>query len=99
MTTERDGQPFSERSRIASVSCEAGKLLARLADGREISAPLDWYPRLANATPGQQRHWKLVGKGCGVHWPDVDEDISVEMLLRGLPSIEARRTTEPASSG
>jgi hypothetical protein len=53
-----------------------------LADGRELTAPLTWFPRLLDATPEQRRHWRLIGKGSGIHWPDVDEDISVASLLR-----------------
>ncbi|MGH7409837.1 MAG: DUF2442 domain-containing protein [Candidatus Methylomirabilis sp.] len=52
-----------------------------LADGREVSAPLAWFPRLKNATDGQRRDWRLIGGGIGIHWGTVDEDISVESLL------------------
>jgi Protein of unknown function (DUF2442) len=57
-------------------------LLVVLADGRELAAPLAWFPRLAEATDAQRRNWRLIGRGHGIHWPDVDEDISVESLLR-----------------
>jgi hypothetical protein len=53
-----------------------------LADGREISVPLEWFPRLRDASPEQRGHWRFIGRGQGIHWPDVDEDISVEGLLR-----------------
>jgi len=53
-----------------------------LADGRELSAPLTWFPRLVEATPDQRRNWRLIGRGHGIHWPDVDEDISVASLLK-----------------
>jgi hypothetical protein len=56
-----------------------------LADGREVAAPLAWFPRLRDATPEQRRHWRLIGRGVGIHWPDVDEDVSVRGLL-GLPT-------------
>jgi len=59
-------------------------LFVRLGDGREIGAPLAWFPRLRAATPEQRGNWRLIGRGIGVHWPDVDEDISVAGLL-GLP--------------
>jgi len=52
-----------------------------LVDGREISAPLQWFPRLLHATPEQRAHWELIGDGIGIHWPLVDEDIEVESLL------------------
>lgn len=53
-----------------------------LADGREITAPLAWSPRLAEATGEQRRNWRLIGRGQGIHWPDVDEDISIASLLK-----------------
>ena len=67
-------------------------LTAELADGRSISVPLAWYPRLAHATPHERRSWRLIGGGEGVHWPDLDEDISVEGLLAGRPSGESQRS-------
>jgi hypothetical protein len=57
-------------------------VLVVLADGRELAAPLAWFPRLAEATDEQRRNWRLIGRGHGIHWPDEDEDISVESLLR-----------------
>jgi len=53
-----------------------------MADGRELSVPLEWFPRLRDATSEQRQHWRFIGRGKGIHWPDVDEDISVESLLR-----------------
>ena len=61
-----------------------------LSDGRTVSAPLAWYPRLAHGTPAERTHWRLVGRGAGVHWPDLDEDISVEGVLAGRPSSESQ---------
>ena len=58
------------------------RILVVLADGRELAAPLAWFPRLADATAAQRQNWRLIGRGHGVHWPDVDEDISVASLLR-----------------
>jgi hypothetical protein len=60
-------------------------LRVTLADGREVAAPLAWFPRLRDATPEQRRHWRLIGRGVGIHWPDVDEDVSIRGLL-GLPT-------------
>ncbi len=57
-------------------------LRVTLADGRELSAPLEWFPRLRDATPEQRGRWRLIGGGEGIHWPDVDEDIAVVTLLR-----------------
>jgi hypothetical protein len=64
------------------VVVDAELLRVTLADGRELSVPLEWFPRLRNATPEQRGHWRLIGRGQGIHWPDVDEDISVAGLLR-----------------
>jgi hypothetical protein len=58
------------------------RLIVVLADGRELAAPLAWFPRLLDASSDQRRNWRLVGGGHGIHWPDVDEDISVASLLR-----------------
>ncbi|MDP1606383.1 MAG: DUF2442 domain-containing protein [Rhodocyclaceae bacterium] len=65
-----------------------------LEDGRTLTAPLGWYPRLVRATPEERGHWRLIGPGTGIHWEDVDEDISVEGLLRGKPSGESQRSFE-----
>jgi hypothetical protein len=59
------------------------RLTVTLDDGRELSAPLEWFPRLRNATPAARDNWRLIGLGEGIHWPDVDEDISVLGLLAG----------------
>jgi hypothetical protein len=64
------------------VTVTDDQLVVVLADGRELAAPLMWFPRLFEATPDQRRNWRLIGRGHGIHWPDVDEDISVASLLR-----------------
>jgi hypothetical protein len=64
-------------------------LTVELEDGRSVSVPLEWYPRLAEATPRERRTWALIGPGTGIHWPALDEDISVDGLLRGLRSGES----------
>lgn len=69
--------------RAVSVSVDDRELTVELADGRRISAPLAWFPRLLRAKPDQRKNWRLVGEGKGIHWPDVDEDLSVEGLLQG----------------
>lgn len=63
-----------------------------LSDGRTISVPLAWFPRLLHATLKERRHWRLIGKGHGIHWEDIDEEISVEGLLAGRPSGESQRS-------
>jgi len=65
-------------------------LTVDFSDGRTISVPLGWYPRLEYASPGERTNWRLIGKGQGVHWEDIDEDISVEGLLAGKPSGESQ---------
>ena len=65
---------------------------AELSDGRTISVPLAWYPRLVHATPEERSNWELIGGGQGIHWPDLDEDISVEGLLAGRKSGESHRS-------
>lgn len=65
-------------------------LTVDLSDGRTISVPLGWYPRLEHASPKERKNWRFVGKGQGIHWADIDEDISVEGLLAGKPSAESQ---------
>jgi Protein of unknown function (DUF2442) len=64
------------------VNCANDKLEVVLADGREIFVPLTWFPRLQKAGVEERRHWRLIGGGMGIHWEDIDEDISIESLLR-----------------
>ncbi|MCM2306258.1 MAG: DUF2442 domain-containing protein [Sulfuritalea sp.] len=76
------------------VSVTDNTLTVDLEDGRTLSAPLGWYPRLANATPEEREHWRLVGQGSGIHWDDIDEDISIEGLLLGKRSGESQGSFE-----
>lgn len=69
-------------SSATSVTVTADSLRVTLADGREVSAPLTWFPRLQNATSAERRDWRLIGDGEGIHWAAIDEDISVASLLR-----------------
>ncbi len=64
------------------VSVTDDRLSVTLADGRELAVPLSWFPRLREATEAQRRNWRFIGRGQGIHWPEVDEDISVASLLR-----------------
>ncbi len=82
--------PFAQDVRVSDDELEVW-----LTDGRRIAVPLVWYPRLLQATAAQRQNWELLGDGEGIHWPDVDEDLSVEGLLRGSPSPEARRSPTP----
>lgn len=65
------------------VVCTDDELIVTLVDGRRVSAPLEWFPRLLRASAVQRANWSLIGRGIGIHWPDVDEDISVRSLLVG----------------
>jgi hypothetical protein len=72
--------------RIVSVNVTDEAIVFHLADGRVISVPLSWSWRLTDATAEQRSHWEIIGDGQGIHWPDVDEDLSVEGMLRGVPA-------------
>jgi hypothetical protein len=72
--------------RVAGVAFDADRLIVDLMDGRTISVPLAWYPRLHAASAEQRSNWEVAGGGYGIHWPDVDEDLSTEGLLRGAPA-------------
>jgi hypothetical protein len=69
----------------ADVEVSNAALHIVLSDGRELSAPLAWFPRLRDATPAQRENWKAIGSGHGIHWPDLDEDVSVRALM-GRPT-------------
>jgi hypothetical protein len=73
-----------------AVTVTDDTLSVELSDGRTILVPLAWFPRLLHASPSERTNWRLIGKGHGVHWADVDEDISVEGLLAGKPSGESQ---------
>lgn len=73
-----------------SATVTEDTLSVDLSDGRTISVPLAWFPRLLHATPKERNNWRLIGKGHGIHWKDLDEDISVEGLLAGKPSGESQ---------
>ena len=72
--------------RVKDVRFTKDALSVDLIDGRTITVPLVWYPRLLHATPEQRANWRIAGGGYGIHWPDVDEDLSTEGLLRGAPA-------------
>ena len=79
--------------RVERVRFKRDSLVVSLKDGREISVPLAWYPRLQHASTSQRKRFKLSAGGYGIHWPEIDEDLSTEGLLRGAPSPEATRST------
>lgn len=82
----------SSEPKIKSVKVTNDAIIAHLADGRVISVPLAWSWRLSQATRKQREHYELIGEGLGVHWPDIDEDISVDGMLRGTPAKRPSRT-------
>jgi hypothetical protein len=83
-----------EDVRIKDISVAEDTITAQLMDGRIISVPLAWSWRLLEATPKQRANWKIIGDGHGVHWPDIDEDISAEGMLYGIPAPRPRRSSK-----
>ena len=77
-----------------TIAATEDTLTVELSDGRTISVPLAWYPRLVHAVPQERGNWELIGGGQGIHWPDLDEDISIEDLLAGRKSGESRRSLQ-----
>jgi hypothetical protein len=78
-----------EKARAQQVTVTDESLVVELTDGRTISAPLAWYPRLLHGNAAERKNWRLIGKGEGIHWPDLDEDLSIESLIAGHPSGES----------
>ena len=74
------------------VTVTEDSLIVDLTDGRTISVPIVWYPRLVHGTMEERNNWELLGGGEGIHWPDIDEDLSVEGLIAGRPSGESQRS-------
>ena len=74
------------------VALSEAALVVDLADGRTITVPLAWFPRLEHGTPAERANWRLIGRGVGIHWPELDEDISVESLLAGRRSGETQES-------
>jgi hypothetical protein len=84
----------STEARIRDVKITADVITAYLVDGRVISVPLAWSWRLSEATPAQRGQWELIGDGQGIHWPDIDEDLSAEGMLHGVPAHRPRRLAQ-----
>ena len=80
--------------RVRDVRFTDDAISVDLFDGRTITVPLAWYPRLLHATPEQRKNWKIAGAGYGIHWPDIDEDLTTQGLLQGAPA--PRRTSKAA---
>ena len=77
---------------ITGAQITEDTLSVDLSDGRTISVPLGWYPRLEHASPKERSNWRLIGKGTGIHWEDLDEDLSVQGLIVGRPSGESQQS-------
>ena len=80
------GSEVKPGERVKDVHFTEDTLAVDLLDGRTIIVPLVWYPKLLEASPDQRRNWQISGAGCGIHWPDLDEDLSTDGLLRGAPA-------------
>ena len=81
----RDREALAQKVRVT-----AEELFVELVDGRTVSVPVQWYPRLAHGSPAERQNWQIIGRGVGIHWPDLDEDIAIEDLLAGRPSGESQ---------
>jgi hypothetical protein len=84
--------------RVSDVEVSSDTLSVSLRDGRTISVPLAWYPRLLKATPRERANWQIAGGGYGIHWPDIDEDLNTEGLLRGAPAPSVAKTPKRAKA-
>ena len=87
---------LSADERVRSVRSDDDALSVDLMDGRTITVPLAWYPKLLNATQAQRDAWEIAGAGYGIHWPEIDEDLSTEGLLRGAPAPKSQFTESPS---
>ena len=86
-------------ARAQAVDITDDTLTVDLSDGRTISVPLGWYPRLLNGTSPERKNWRLIGQGQGIHWPDLDEDISIESIILGKPSGENHQSFKKWQEG
>ena len=88
------GSGINPGERVKSVHLHDDSFSVDLVDGRTITIPYAWYPRLLHATPDQRSNWRIAGGGYGIHWPEIDEDLSTEGLLRGAPAPPSARSTQ-----
>lgn len=82
---------------IKSIRFIKGDIVLSFADGRKVSTPLEFYPRLLNGTAKQRAKWEIIGAGRGIHWPDLDEDLTIEGIMHGIPSVEYRKPRRASS--
>lgn len=85
---------IERRVQIQTVKVTEEELILELSDGRTISVPLVWFPRLWYGTPEERANWRLIGDGEGIHWPDLDEDIEIMHVLAGIPSQETQHSLQ-----
>ena len=85
-TAAKPNSGGSGTARVTAVEVTENMIIARLADGRTIGVPLSWSWRLSDATPDERARYEIIGEGTGIHWPDVDEDLSVRGMLEGVPA-------------
>jgi len=83
-----------QAAQAQDVNVTEDELTVMLIDGRTLAVPLAWYPRLLHGTEAERRHWRLIGGGQGIHWPELDEDISVDHLLLGIASGESQASLQ-----
>ncbi len=81
-------------TKALEISVTEDTITVELEDGRTLAVPLAWYPRLLYGSAAERNNWRLIGNGEGIHWPDLDEDISVEHLIAGIPSGESQRSLQ-----
>ncbi len=81
-------------AKVQDVNLTEDELIVELDDGRSMSVPLGWYPRLLHGTLEERNNWRLIGGGAGIHWPELDEDISIEHLITGIPSGENQQSLQ-----
>jgi Protein of unknown function (DUF2442) len=93
-SAQRRNEQSLRDERAIDVRFADEQLVVDLCDGRTIATPIIWYPRLRDATDAQRRNWRLNGSGYGIHWPDIDEDLSVEGMLDGRPALGWNRTDQ-----
>jgi hypothetical protein len=79
---------------VKDIAITENNLTVSLVDGRTITVPLEWFPRLVHATAAERKNWRLIGKGEGLHWPELDEDINIQDLLLGRRAAESRSSFE-----
>jgi hypothetical protein len=82
--------PREKEALAQKVRVTVDELVVELVDGRTVSVPVQWYPRLAHGSSAERQSWQIIGRGIGIHWPDLDEDIAIEDMLAGRPSGESQ---------